>query len=101
MNDYELVFIVQPNTDEVQQAAVKERVAGYVTASGGEILNMRDWGMRRLAYPIRKLVSGLYVIAHIRLDPSAVANLQRELRLNEDILRGQIVRTDEVAAPAQ
>jgi small subunit ribosomal protein S6 len=101
MNEYELVFIIQPNADEARQAAVKERVAAYIAANGGEVTNMRDWGMRRLAYPIRKMSSGFYVITRFRLAPNAVAGLQRELRLNEDVLRGLIVRSEEVAAPAQ
>ncbi|MGQ9554464.1 MAG: 30S ribosomal protein S6 [Anaerolineae bacterium] len=100
MNEYELMFIVQPNADEARQEAIKQRIADYVTSNQGEVTNVRDWGHRRLAFPIRRQASGFYVVMRLRLLPKAVEELQRLLRLNEDVLRFLMVRAEEVPTPA-
>ncbi len=98
MNDYELTFIIQPDADEDRVEAVKTRVTDFVTGVGGEVTAGRDWGRRRLAYPIRKQTSGFYVSFRLTMSPGDTEELQRLLRLNEDILRYLLIIPDSVPA---
>jgi small subunit ribosomal protein S6 len=66
-----------------------------VAASGGQVTQVDLWGRRRLAYPIRKQSEGQYILMQTQMTPSAMREIERNLRLNEQILRFQIIRTDE------
>lgn len=95
VRDYELVFIVNPQTGEENTEAVIERVKGFITNAGGEIAKVDPWGLRRLAYPIRDSRDGLYVVAQFKMEPKATADLERNLKLTEEILRYLLVRLGE------
>jgi small subunit ribosomal protein S6 len=87
MRNYEVAYIIDPELDEQAQAALDERVAGWITASGGTGLQVDRWGKRRLAYPIRKRQDGTYVFVQASLPPTAAAKIEGEMRLQESILR--------------
>jgi small subunit ribosomal protein S6 len=91
MRDYELVYIVHPDLDEFAFGDVVERVQSWITASGGEVQKTDIWGKRRLAYPIRKLIEGQYVLVEAQIDPSATSELERNLRFLEPILRYSLI----------
>lgn len=91
---YELVYIVRPTVDEQALAAVNERVERIVAGTGGEITRRDDWGKRRLAYPITKFNEGFYSVLQLNLPPAAVREIERSLKLTEDVLRYIVVRLD-------
>ncbi len=91
---YELVYIVRPTVDEQALAAVNERVDKVVAGNGGEITRRDDWGKRRLAYPISKFTEGFYSVLQLNLPPTAVRELERSLKLTEEVLRYLVVRLD-------
>jgi small subunit ribosomal protein S6 len=91
---YELTYILRP-LDEVALNAVNERVANFVSSSGGEIKARNDWGKRRFAFPIRKINEGHYVSLQVTLPPPAVRTVERSLQLNDDVLRYLVIRMDE------
>ncbi len=91
---YELVYIVRPTVDEQALAAVNERVDKFVAGNGGEITRRDDWGKRRLAYPISKFTEGFYSVLQLNLPPTAVRELERSLKLTEEVLRYLVVRLD-------
>ncbi len=93
--EYELTFVIRPDMDDEEFAAVTDKVTGYVQAAGGEVTSTSLWGRRRLAYPIRRFVEGYYVFMLIQMEASDLAELDRSLRLNEDIIRHLVVRKDE------
>ncbi|MCS7179240.1 MAG: 30S ribosomal protein S6 [Anaerolineae bacterium] len=95
MRQYELTYIVHPRVDSEGLAAVIQEVTHIVEASGGTVHKVEPWGLRRLAYPIRKVREGQYVFMEIRMDARGVAEVDRALKLKEPILRYLIVRTDE------
>lgn len=95
MRQYELTYIVHPQVDSEGLAAVIQEVTGVVEANGGAVQKVEPWGLRRLAYPIRKVREGQYVFMEITLSAKGVAELERALKLKEPILRYLIVRTDE------
>jgi len=94
MRTYELTCIVHPQVGSEGLAAVIEEVKNLVESSGGAVHKVEPWGLRRLAYPIRKVREGQYVFMEIGLDARGVAELDRALKLKEPILRYLIVRTD-------
>ena len=89
---YEITFIVRADMDDVAFAAVVEKVKSWITALGGSVTQTNVWGRRRLAYPINKLAEGQYVLLLADLPAQALAGLERELRLSEEILRFLLVR---------
>ncbi|MCI0475480.1 MAG: 30S ribosomal protein S6 [Anaerolineales bacterium] len=93
---YELMYIVRPTLDEQTLATVTEKVDKYIAAAGGEILKREDWGKRRLAFPIAKFTEGFYSVLQIKLAAPAVRELERNLKLSEDVLRFLVTRVEEV-----
>ena len=90
MRNYEVAYIADPDLDEASLAALDERVAGWITAAGGQTVQVDRWGKRRMAYPIKKRLDGVYVFVKAQLPPRATQNVERELRLQESILRFMI-----------
>jgi small subunit ribosomal protein S6 len=89
-----LLFILPTNLDEEAATGTTERVRSYVTSRGGEVMSLEPWGRRRLAFPIMRNRDGMYHIARIALGPEQTVDLDRALRLNEQVLRHMIVKLD-------
>jgi len=87
MREYELIFIVHPDLEETATNEVVERVQGWITEAGGKINKVDPWGKRRLAYPIRKQNEGQYFFLLIQIAPSDIAELERNLRFLEPVMR--------------
>lgn len=87
MHEYELVFIAKADLDETSLNDVINRVKTWITDGKGEIVKVDLWGKRRLAYPIRKQTEGIYVLMNVNMDPKLGATLERNLGLNESVLR--------------
>jgi len=87
MRNYELICIVQPDLDENAFNGVLDRVKGWVAESGGSVDKVDLWGRRRLAFPIRKQREGQYVLFNVSLNPAATAELERNIRFQETVIR--------------
>jgi small subunit ribosomal protein S6 len=87
MREYELVFIIHPDLDENATNEVVERVKGWITEAGGTIDTIDPWGKRKLAYPIRKQNEGQYFLFKTQMTPTFVAELERNLRFVEPVMR--------------
>jgi small subunit ribosomal protein S6 len=94
MNQYELIYIIQPELDSDATKAVDERVSQAIANNKGEITSSEMWGQRKLAYPIKKYFEGYYILHNVQMPPSAVTEVERMMRLNEDIIRFLVIRTD-------
>ncbi|MCL6430511.1 MAG: 30S ribosomal protein S6 [Anaerolineae bacterium] len=103
MREYELTYIIRPDVDEETLAAVSARVEQTITANGGRILKTDyPWGRerRRLAYPIRRYNEGFYILHRTELNDKAIREVERQLRLSEDVIRHLLIRVEpEPAAP--
>jgi small subunit ribosomal protein S6 len=91
MRNYEVILIVHPDLDETAVKGLLERVQGWITTAGGSIDNVDQWGKRRMAYSIRKQREGQYVYIETQFAPTFSAELERNLRLLEPIMRYSIV----------
>jgi small subunit ribosomal protein S6 len=94
MRSYELVFIVHPDLEDNAIKDLIEQVKGWITDSGGTVSNVDIWGKRKLAYPIRKQYEGQYVLIHGEMDPDITAQMERNFRLTEPIMRFLITLVD-------
>ncbi len=91
MRSYEVIYIVHPDLDENALQGVNERVQGLITAAGGNVERVDLWGKRRMAYSIRKQREGQYVYMEAQFAPTFSAELERNMRLLEPIMRYSII----------
>jgi small subunit ribosomal protein S6 len=94
MRDYELAFIVRPNIDDNGVTAVVDKVSQLVKSANGEVASVDVWGRRNLAYPINNHREGVYVLFQAKMSPSALTELERNLKLSEEIIRYLLVKVD-------
>ena len=100
MRHYEVVFIVHPDQSE-QVPAMVERYRLMVTAPGGRIHRLEDWGRRQLTYPIAKVHKAHYVLMNIECDAPTLTELEHAFKFNDAVLRHLIVAmTEAVIAPS-
>jgi small subunit ribosomal protein S6 len=92
--DYELGFILNPEVSEEQTQAILNRVEQIVATHGGQIVQVNKWGRRRLSYPIEHHRDGNYIFLDMILTPETVAELDRTLRVSEEVLRHLMKRRD-------
>ncbi len=92
MREYELTLILRPTLSDESARGTTEKVEGWITSSGGEILSVTPVGRKRLAYPIDHQREGTYTVMQFRTRPDAVADIERNLKLSEDVLRYMVVR---------
>jgi len=95
MKAYELLYFVAPTLDEEARAAVETRIEGVITEAQGSIDNVDNWGKRKLAYEIKNLTEGDYILVDFHADPTQIAELDRVLRINDAVVRHMIVRRDD------
>ncbi len=93
MRNYELMVILDPDLEERTIAPSLERFLTVVTNSGGTV-KTEIWGRRRMAYEINKKPEGIYAIIEIQAEPAAVQELDRQLNLNESVLRTKLMRPE-------
>jgi small subunit ribosomal protein S6 len=95
---YENVFIARQDVTAQQVDALAEAFTGIVAAQGGQVLKKEYWGLKGLTYRINKNRKGHFVLFNIDAPAGAIAELERNQRLNEDVLRYLTVRVDELEA---
>jgi len=93
MRHYEIVFIVHPDQSE-QVPAMIERYRSTVTAKGGKMHRLEDWGRRQLTYPIQKVHKAHYVLMNIECDSNTLGELDHAFKFNDAVLRHLIVKMD-------
>ena len=94
MRKYELMYIVKPSLDEEARTAVIEKLHAILTDNGATIDSVDEWGLRDLAYEIKDLTKGYYVVTNFTSNEQALSEFDRLTRINNDVLRFMIVRLD-------
>jgi len=93
---YESVLIARQDLSNQQAEALAEQFAGVITNGGGKVAKTEYWGLKSLAYRIKKNRKGHYLQLTIDAPATAVQEMERQMRLNEDLLRHLTLRTDEL-----
>lgn len=94
MREYELVFIVHPDLDETAFKEVVDRVQTWITDAGGSVSKVDVWGKRKLAYDIKKQREGQYVLMQAQVNPAFTAELERNFRFLEPVMRFLVTSMD-------
>ena len=94
MRKYEVMVILDPSLDERTVAPSLDTYLNVVRQDGGQVTNVDVWGKRRLAYEIAKNPEGIYAVIDLEAEPATVKELDRQLTLNESVLRTKVMRPD-------
>jgi len=94
MRAYELMVILDPELEERTVAPSLDTYLNVVRNDGGTVENVDVWGRRRLAYEINKNAEGIYAVVSLQAEPATVKELDRQLTLNESVLRTKVIRPD-------
>ena len=92
MYDYETLTVLHPDLGEAGSKEFAVKMRGILEGGRAEISKVDEWGLRELAYPIRKQHRGIYVLLEYKAEPQAVGELERLLKLNEQVLRFLSIR---------
>ena len=93
---YEHVLIARQDISSQAVDQLAEEFAGIITANGGQVTKTENWGLRTLAYRIKKNRKGHYVMMNIDAPPSAVSEMERLEKINEDVIRAMTIRVEEL-----
>ena len=94
MRPYEIMVILDPTLDERTVAPSLETFLNVIRKDGGSVDKVDIWGKRRLAFEIDKHNEGIYAVIDLQAQPSAVQELDRQLNLNESVLRTKVLRPE-------
>ena len=94
MSKYELAVVLNAKIEDEERVAVLEKVKGYVTRFVGTITNVDEWGKKRLAYEIQKMHEGFYYFIQFEADAQCPAEVERHVRIMDNVLRYLVVRKD-------
>ncbi|MDN5859033.1 MAG: 30S ribosomal protein S6 [Pseudonocardia sp.] len=100
MRHYELMVILDPSLDERTVMPSLETFLSVIKNAGGTVEKVDIWGKRRLAFEIAKHAEGIYALLEVEAEPAVVAELDRQLGLNESVLRTKVLRREPKRAAA-
>ena len=95
MQDYELVAMISPELDEDGVSKIVDKVTQSIGSRGGVVGEIKNWGKRRLAYPVKRFMEADYLVARFKLMPKSVKELEKEIGAVADILRYLVVRVSD------
>jgi small subunit ribosomal protein S6 len=95
LRHYEVMVILDAELEERTVAPSLDTFLNVIRTSGGTVEKVDVWGRRRLAYEIDKKVEGIYAVIDLHSEPDAVVELDRQLNLNESVLRTKVIRPDQ------
>src|SRR5687768_12791283 len=94
LRTYETIYILRPDTQNDKVAEVNTRVRGIIESMGGVVLNVDNWGKRKLAYEIKKELKGIYLFWKYLAAPTVVAEFERNMRMLDPVIRYMTVVSD-------
>ena len=94
MNKYELAVVLSAKLEDDERAAALEKVKGYITRFGGNIVDVDEWGKKRLAYEIQKSKEGFYYFIHFEGEANCPYEVEAHIRIMEPVVRYLCVRQD-------
>lgn len=95
MRKYEIMYIIHPSLDEANSNEIIEKYNGIITADGSKVLEVKDWGLRDLAYEIKKVNKGHYIILKVEASNEAISEYERLSLIDNNIIRHIVVKEEE------
>ena len=95
MRHYELMVILDPDVEERTVAPALDQFLSVVKKDGGNVEKVDIWGRRRMSFEIKKKAEGIYAVVDLQAEPATVKELDRQLNLNEAVLRTKVIRPDQ------
>jgi small subunit ribosomal protein S6 len=92
LRDYEMVLVISPELAEEKFNATLNNISQLITDMGGVVSDVKQWGKRRLAYPIKQFSEGNYVLTQLKLKPTLNREVEAKLQISEEVLRYLLVR---------
>jgi small subunit ribosomal protein S6 len=95
LRPYEVMVILEPSLEErTVQPSLQKYLDNVIVKDGGTVESVEVWGRRRMAYEVKKHAEGIYAVINLQAEPATVKELDRQLTLNESILRTKVIRPD-------
>ena len=94
MNSYEALYIIKPDVEDEARAALIAKFNEIITADGGEVENVDEWGKRKLAYAINYISEGYYVLVNFKAKSELPAELERNFKINDNVMRYMVIRKE-------
>ena len=94
MRAYEVMVILDPSIEERTVEGSLDKYLNVIRKDGGNVENVDVWGRRRLAYEVKKNAEGIYAVITLQAEPATVKEFDRQINLNESILRTKVLRAD-------
>ena len=94
MAKYECMYIVKPDMEDEARTALIQKFNDIITSNGGEVEKVDEWGKRKLAYPINYINDGYYVLVNFSADSQLPAELERNLKISDSVMRFIVVNLD-------
>jgi len=95
MKKYEVIYIVRPTVDEEGLEAVVSKFENLVKNNGATVEKIDRWGKKRLAYEIKDFTEGFYVLMYFTAEPQVVFELERVMKITDEIIRHMVIKEDE------
>ena len=95
MNKYEMMFIVKTTIEEAAVKATVDNLKSIITSMKGEIIEEKDMGQKKLAYPINKEITGFYYVVDFNANNELITELDRKAKIDENVIRHMIINIDE------
>ena len=95
LNKYESIYIVNPNVEADGIKSLVEKFNGLIESEGGKVLETNEWGMKKLAYPIKKFTQGYYVLVNFEANPESIVELERVYKITDSVMKFITIRKDE------
>jgi len=95
MRKYETMYIIRPDLEEEARTQLIERFSTLIKDQGGDLTEVKEWGIRKMAYPIQDFKEGYYVLVYFSAGPEVVAELERVFKITDPVIRYMTIRQGE------
>lgn len=95
VHQYEMIYILRPDIEDGAAQELQERLQQNITNQQGETISLDRWGKRNLAYQIKRYGQGIYILHRFQMNPKGASEIERFMRLNENVIRYLITRSDD------
>ena len=95
LNKYESIYIVNPNVEAEGIKSLVEKFNALIESEGGKVLENNEWGMKKLAYPIKKFTQGYYVLTNFEAKAEFIDELERIYKITDDVIKFITIRKED------